>query len=458
MTSGSPSSDAASALAKTFRGRLLRPDDLAYEDARRLHNGLVDKRPSLIAQCRGVADVVDAVNLALALGLEVAVRGGGHGVAGRASLDGGLVIDLSLMKGIHVDPHARTARAQGGVTWGELDRETQLHGLATTGGMVSSTGIAGLTLGGGMGYLMGKYGVALDNLASVEIVTADGRVLTASEHEHRDLFWAVRGAGANFGVVTSFEYRLHAVGPRLIGGLIAFPFTAARDVLRRCRDLGPSMPDELVAYPALVHAPDRSGTKLVAIALCHCGPLSDGEASAKTIKRFGSPVIDEVGPMTYCELNAMLDADYPRGALNYWKSSVLPELSDRAIDTMVECFAECPSSLSELALEHLHGAVTRVGVADTAFPHRTEGYNFLVLSQWTDKADTDRCIAWARKTYAAMTPFMGENRYVNYLDHDDAGDQVAAAYGSNYRRLQQIKATCDPRNVFHMNQNIRPLG
>jgi FAD/FMN-containing dehydrogenase len=456
MVSGAPSSNAVSALAKTFRGRLLQPDDLGYEDARLLHNGLVDKRPSLIAPCRGVADVVDAVDLARALGLEVAVRGGGHGVAGRASIDGGLVIDLSLMKGIHVDPHARTARAQGGVTWGELDRETQFHGLATTGGMVSSTGIAGLTLGGGMGYLMGKYGVALDNLVSVEIVTADGRVLTAFEHQHRDLFWAVRGAGANFGAVTSFEYRLHAVGPKVIGGLIAFPFTTARDVLRHCRDLGSSMPDELVAYPALVHAPDGSGTKLVAIALCHCGPLSDGEVAATTIKRFGAPVIDEVGPITYCELNAMLDADYPKGALNYWKSSVLPELSDGAIDTMIECFAACPPSLSELALEHLHGAVTRVGVADTAFPHRTKGYNFLVLAQWTDKADTDRCIGWARKTYAAITPFMGENRYVNYLDHDDAGDQVAAAYGSNYRRLQQIKATYDPRNVFHMNQNIRP--
>lgn len=195
----------------------------------------------------------------------------------------------------------------------------------------------------------------------------------------------------------------------------------------------------------------------MAIALCHCGPLSDGEAAAKTIKGFGSPVVDEIGPITYCELNAMLDADYPKGALNYWKSSVLAELSDRAIDTMIECFGACPSSLSELALEHLHGAVTRVGVADTAFPHRTEGYNFLVLSQWTDKADTDRCIAWARSTYAAMTPFMGANRYVNYLDHDDASDQVTAAYGSNYRRLQQIKAAHDPGTVFHMSQNIRPL-
>lgn len=458
MMSAAPSKDAITALAKTFEGRLLEPVDRDYEEARRVHNGLVDRRPSLIAQCRGVADIVDAVKLARTLNLDVAVKAGGHNVAGHATLDGGVMIDLSLMKGVHVDSTTRTARAQGGVTWGEFDRETQLHGLATTGGMVSSTGIAGLTLGGGMGYLMGKYGVALDNLVSVDIVTSDGRVLTASQTEHRDLFWAIRGAGANFGVVASLEYRLHPVGPMVIGGLIAYPFTAAREVLRFCRDLAPSMPDELVAYPALIHAPDGSGAKLVAIALCHCGPLSDGEAAVRPIKQFGSPAIDEMGPMTYCELNAMLDADYPKGALNYWKSSFLPQLSDGAIDTMIDCFATCPSPLSELALEHIHGAVTRVSVGDTAFPHRAEGYNFLVLSQWMEKADTDRCIAWARDTYAAMKPFMVASRYVNYLDHDDGGDQVTAAYGPNYPRLQALKTKYDPSNFFHMNQNIRPAS
>lgn len=459
MTSPAPSTDAVTKLAKTFRGRLLRPADQGYEEARRVHNGMVDKRPSLIAQCTGAADVVEAVNLARTLNLEVAVRAGGHNVAGRATLDGGLMIDLTPMKGVHVAPKAQTARAQGGVTWGELDRETQLHGLATTGGMVSSTGIAGLTLGGGMGYLMGKHGLAVDNLVSVDIVTSDGRVLTASEREHGDLFWGVRGAGANFGVVTSLEYRVHPVGPTITGGLIAYPFAAARDVLRFCRDaVVPSASDELVAFPALVHAPDGSGTKLVAIALCHCGPLPDGEAAVRPVKRLGSPVIDEIGPMTYCELNGMLDADYPKGALNYWRSNFLARLSDEAIDTMIECFAGCPSPLSELALEHIHGAATRVAPGDTAFPHRAEGYNFLVLSQWTDPAETDRCIAWARDTHAAMKPFMASGRYVNYLDHDEAGDQVARAYGPNFARLQKLKATYDPGNLFHMNQNIRPAS
>jgi FAD/FMN-containing dehydrogenase len=457
MTSPSPSTDAAAKLAKTFRGRLLQATDQDYEEARRVHNGMVDRRPSLIAQCTGTADVAQAVNAARTLDLEVAVRAGGHNVAGRATLDGGLMIDLSLMTGVHVDPKARRARAQGGVTWGLLDRETQLHGLATTGGMVSTTGIAGLTLGGGMGYLMGKHGLALDNLVSVDIVTSDGRILTASENEHADLFWGIRGAGANFGVVTSLEYRLHPVGPTVTGGLIAYPFTAARDVLRFYRDVvAPSAPDELVAFPALVHAPDGSGTKLVAIALCHCGPLSEGETAVRPIKRLGAPAIDEIGPMTYCELNSMLDADYPRGALNYWRSSFLAGLTDEAIDTMIECFRVCPSNLSELALEHVHGAVTRVGIGDTAFPHRAAGYNFLVLSQWRDPAETDRAIAWARDTYAAMKPFMTSGRYVNYLDHDEAGDPLASAYGPNLGRLQALKAAWDPDNFFHMNQNIRP--
>ncbi len=434
----------------------MQPADDGYEEARRVHNGLVDKRPSLIARCRGVADVVDAVGLARTLELEIAVKGGGHNVAGRATVDDGVMIDLSLMKGIHVDPDARTVWAQGGVTWGEFDRETQLHGLASTGGMVSSTGIAGLTLGGGMGYLMGKYGLAADNLIAADIVTGDGHVLRASPREHAELFWGIRGAGANFGVVVSLAYRLHPVGPAVVGGLLAYPLASARDVLRGFRDLAPSLPDEVVAFPALVHSPDGSGAKLVAVALCHCGSSSEGQSAVARIRRLGSPLIDEIGQMTYCQLNAVLDGDYPRSALNYWKSSFLSQLSDAAIDTMVECFAACPSHLSELALEHIHGAVTRVEVGDTAFPHRAEGYNFLVLSQWLDRAQTDRCIAWARDTYTAMQPFFRAGRYVNYLDHDDAGDQVAGAYGPNFRRLQTLKARYDPANLFHGNHNIPP--
>jgi FAD/FMN-containing dehydrogenase len=448
--------EVAGEFSGTFSGQLLRPTDAGYDEARRVHNGLVDKRPALIARCRGVADVVDAINLTCKLGLEVAVRGGGHNVAGRATVDGGLVIDLSPIKGIHVDPKGRAVRAQGGVTWAELNRETQLHGLAVTGGVVSSTGIAGLTLGGGLGWLMGKYGLALDNLRSVELVTAEGKVVRTSRDEEPDLFWAVRGGGGNFGVATSLEYQLHAVGPAVTAGLIAHPFHGARDLLRFFRDSTASLPDEHTIFGTLTHAPDGSGAKMAAMATCHCGSLEAGAKAMRPLKQFGSPALDAIGPMPYCQLNAMLDGAYPRGAFNYWKSSFLADLSDDAIDTMIACFARCPTPMGQLLLEHVHGAVARIGVGDTAFPHRAEGYNFLILSQWTNASDTDACIAWARETYAAMQPFVASGRYVNYLDDDEAGDPVAAAYGANYRRLQTLKTRYDPKNFFRMNQNIRP--
>lgn len=445
-------------LASTFSGQLLQPADPGYEEARRVHNGLVNKRPVLIARCRGEADVVDAVSLARKLSLEVAVRGGGHNVAGRATVDGGLMIDLVPMKGIHVDPYARTVRAQGGVTWGELNRETQLHGLAVTGGQVSTTGIAGLTLGGGLGWLMGKYGLALDNLRSVELVTAEGQMLRASKDEQADLFWAVRGGGGNFGVATSFEYQLHSVGPTITGGLVAYPFDRARDVLRFFRDCTASLPDEFTVFAGLIHAPDGSGVKLVAMVACHCGSLAAGEAAMRSLKQFGAPVMDAIGPMPYCQLNGMLDPAFPKGALNYWKSRFLAQLSDDAIDTIIECFARCPTPMGQLLLEHFHGAATRVGVGDTAFPHRVDGDNLVVISEWMEPANTDRCIAWARETYAAMEPFFASGRYVNYLADDETGDPVATAYGPNYRRLQELKTKYDPSNFFHMNQNIRPLS
>jgi FAD/FMN-containing dehydrogenase len=456
MMSASSLTDTVTKLAKTFAGQLLQPTDAGYEEARKVHNGLVDKRPALIARCRGVADIVEAVHLARTLNLEVAVRGGGHNVAGRATVDGGLMLDLGLMKGMHVDPKTCTAWAQGGVTWGEFNRETQLHGLATTGGVVSTTGIAGLTLGGGIGWLMGKYGFALDNLTAVELVTADGRTLRVSEDENADLFWGVRGGGGNFGIAASLEYRLHTVGPTITGGLLCHPLNAARDVLRFFREAAASAPDDLMLVASLVGAPDGSGTKVAAIAACHCGALPDGEAAMSRFKAFGHPVMDTIGPMSYCDLNTMLDEGYPKGALNYWKSHFLPNLTDAAIDTMVDAFEKCPSPMSEIMLEHFHGTAARVGISDTAFPLRSVGYNFLVLSQWTSPADNERCIAWARETYAAMQPFVGVGRYVNYLDHDESGDPVAAAYGPNYRRLQELKAKYDPSNFFHMNQNIKP--
>jgi len=450
--------DSAAELASTFTGQLLKPADAGYEDARKVHNGLIDKRPALIARCRSVADVVDAINLTRKLGLEVAVRGGGHNVAGRATIDGGVMIDLSPMKGIHVDTKSRTARAQGGVTWAELNRETQLHSLAVTGGVVSTTGVAGLTLGGGLGWLMGKYGLALDNLRSVELVTAEGKFVRASKEEEPDLFWAVRGGGGNFGVATAFEFQLHPVGPLVTGGIIAHPFDRARDVLKFFRDSTASLPDEHMIFGGLIHAPEGSGTKLAAMVTCHCGSPSDGEQAMRPLKQFGSPIMDALGPMPYTQLNSILDAAYPKGALNYWKSSFLSQLSDQAIDTMIACFARCPTPMGQLLMEHFHGAASRVGISDTAFPHRSDGYNFLVLCEWMNPADNDRCIAWARETYAEMRPFFAAARYVNYLGDDETGEPVAAAYGPNYRRLQQIKAKYDPKNFFRMNQNIRPLA
>src|SRR5262249_10731720 len=281
-------------------------------------------------------------------------------------------------------------------------RETQLHGLAVTGGVVSSTGIAGLTLGGGLGWLMGKYGLALDNLRSVELVTAQGEVMSASEGEEPDLFWAVRGGGGHFGVATSFEFQLHAVGPMVTGGLIAHPFDHARDLLRFFRDSTQSLPDEHTIFGGLVHAPDGSGTKLAVLVTCHCGSPAAGEKAMQALRRFGPPVGDALGPMTYCQINGMLDGAYPEGALNYSNTSFLEHLSDDAIDTMIGCFAECPTPMGQLLMEHFHGAVTRVGVSDTAFPHRSAGYNLLILSEWLNHAENERCIAWARTTYKKM--------------------------------------------------------
>jgi FAD/FMN-containing dehydrogenase len=450
-------SDGLTQVAAAFTGQLLQPLDAGYEEARRVQNGLIDKRPFLIARCRNVADVVDAVNLAREHNLEVAVKGGGHNPAGRATVDGGLMIDLSLMRGLHVDPKARTAQAQGGATWGEYNRETQIHALASTGGVVSSTGVGGLTLGGGLGWLLGKHGLAIDNLRSVQLVTAEGRVVTASTDENPDLFWGVRGGGGNFGVATSLEYALHPVGPTITGGLVAHPFARARETLRFFRDTtSASIPDELAVFGALTHAPDGSGNKLAGLIACHCGSLADGEAALKPIKAFGPPVMDALGPMPYTAMNQMIDGNFPKGALNYWKSSFMASLSDEAIDAIATCYESVPSPMCGVVLEHFHGAATRVGVTDTAFPHRSDGYNLLFLTQWTDPADTDRCIKWTRDSYVALKPFMAQGRYVNYLDADEAGDPVADAYGPNYQRLRQLKKKFDPTNFFHLNQNIQP--
>ena len=447
------SSDQASIaeLAARFSGMLVGPEDSRYDELRRVHNGMIDRRPAVIGRCLGSADIADAVNFARTRGLELAVRGGGHNVAGRAVCDGGLMLDMSLMKAIRVDPIRRTALAQGGVTWREFNRETQARGLATTGGVISTTGIAGLTLGGGLGWLMAKYGLATDNLIAAEVVTAAGEIVRASKDENADLFWALQGGGGNFGAVSWFEYRLHPVRA-VTSGMIAFPFENARDVLKFFRDISSGLPDELTIFGGLLHAPD--GARIAALIVCDCG---SSEAALQSIKKFGRPIMDTIGSTSYEATNMMLDAGFPRGALNYWKSNFMAELSDQSIDTLVSQFTLCPSPLSALVLEHIHGAATRVAVDETAFPHRHEGYNCLIVSQWLTAAENTPNIGWARETYELLRPGFAAGRYVNYLGDDDSGqDAVAAAYGPNYQRLQTLKAKYDPANLFHLNQNIRP--
>ena len=447
-------------LRAQMAGPVLAPSDPAYEDARRVHNGLIDRRPALVARCHGTADVQAAVRFARERGLEIAVRGGGHNVAGNAVCDGGLMIDLSAMRGVHVDPRARRARAQGGATWGNYNRETQLYGLASTGGVVSTTGVGGLTLGGGLGWLMGKHGMAVDCLRAVELVTASGEVVRASADEHSDLFWAVRGGGGNFGVATWLEYELYPVGPMVLGGLVAHPFTAARDVLRFYRDFTQSLPDDLTVFAGLLHAPDGSGAQIAAIMVCHAGSLEAGAAAVAPVKRFGSPVMDVIGPMPYSAVNTLFDAGFPRGALNYWKSSFLATLADGAIDTMIERFAAAPSPMSGLLLEHFHGAATRVGPTDTAFPHRTVAHNFLAVAEWLEASAsaTQANVAWARDTYAALAPHFASGRYANYLNAEEVTQSgaVSDAFGPNWKRLREVKERIDPDNVFHLNQNVKP--
>jgi FAD/FMN-containing dehydrogenase len=457
MTAATIDADRVDAFSVSISGTVLQPGGDHYEAARRVHNGLIDKRPALIARCRGVADVSAAVGLARETGLEISIRGGGHNIAGRSVTDGGLMIDLAEMKGMYVDPEARTIRAQGGVIWSEFNRETAVHGLAVTGGAISTTGIAGLTLGGGLGWLMGIHGLAADNLLSAELVNADGAVLNVTAESDPDLFWALRGGGGNFGVATSFEYRLHPLS-EVVGGLVAHPFEAARDVLRFYREFTQSVPDELTVFGGLVHAPGSSDLRLAAMVVCHAGPAEQAQKDLAPLREFGQPLMVELGPMPYAVMNTLLDDGYPRGALNYWKSSFVESLDDELIDLAIERFETTPSPLNAILFEHFHGAVTRVGVSDTAVPHREVGYNLLMPSVWLDAADTEANIAWTRATFDLFSPHFAERRWLNYFSDDDGTDAVRAAYGPNYDRLLELKRRYDPENAFHLNHNIDPVG
>jgi len=448
-------SESVALAALSFTGQLLRPTDHGYDTVRRVHNGLIDKHPAIVARCRGIADVVDALRLARELELDVSIRGGGHNVAGRATIDGGLMIDLSPMRGVDVDPGTRTVRAQGGVLWRELNRETQLHGLATTGGVVGSTGIAGLTLGGGVGWLMPKYGLALDNLRAADMVLADGRVVHASADEHPDLFWAIRGGGGNFGIAASLEYNLHEVGPLITGGIVAHSLRRSFDALRFFRDTCATLPDEAMLVAALQTAPDATNAKLLGILGCHCGPLRQGDAAFRALKTFGPPVMEMMGPMEYTALNGMIDPAFPKAARNYWKAQFLTDLTDEAIRTLIAAFQECPSPMSHIIIEHFHGAASRVPVAATACSLRVTGFNVVIASQWMDAEETELGIKWARDTFASLTPFLAATRYVNYLE-EDAPNAAAVAYGPNLARLRAIKRKYDPENFFRRNVNILP--
>jgi len=447
--------DRVHALAGQVSGTVLSPEQPGYDDARAINNGLVDKRPALIVRSRTNEDVVAALEFARSTGLEVSVRGGGHNVAGRAVTNGGVMISLADMKHVAVDPARATVTAQGGVTWGELNDAAGAHGLATTGGVVSTTGIAGYTLGGGLGWLMAKHGLAADNLLSVELVTAAGEVLDVDADSHPDLFWALRGGGGNFGVASSFTYRLHQVGA-VTGGLIAHPIEAAPELLRFYRDALADASDELTVFAGMVHAPDGSGAKLAALVVFHTGDPQTAERELAPFKDFGSPLMVQVGPMPYPQMNTLLDAGYPAGALNYWLSSFTRGLPDALIDTAVERFATVPSPMTAILFEHFHGAVTRIGESDTAVPHREPGWNLLLPSVWTDPADTDANIKWTRETFASLRPQFAARRWLNYLGDDQGDDAIRAAYGRNFERLREIKRRHDPDNVFHLNHNIAP--
>ncbi len=439
---------------QSIQGRLIAPGDADYDESRKLWNAMIDKRPALIVQCAETSDVVGAVNFAREHRLVLAVRGGGHNVAGNATCDDGLVIDLRLMNAVMVNPDARVARAQGGATWRDFDEQTQAHGLATPGGVVSSTGIGGLTLGGGIGWLSRSFGLSCDNLVEAEVVTADGSVVTASEKENPELFWGLRGGGGNFGVATHLSYRLYPV-TELLAGIIIHPRSEAPMFLRAFRDFMDSAPDNVSSFGALLSAPD--GSPVVAAYLTYNGEAAEGERLFAPLRQFGAPVVDDIAVKFYADVQTAFDAGFPEGKRHYWKSSAVSSLDDDLIDTIIDHAARVPSPLTAIGFEaQFGGAVSRVPKDATAFGLRDVRHNLGILSIWEDAARDDENIRWARDLWTAIQPHSAGSVYVNYLG-DDESDRIGEAYTkSQYQRLAELKKRYDPENLFSRNQNIAP--
>lgn len=462
-TMRAPHSDqAARALADELRGTVLRPGDEGYDDARAIWNGMIDRRPALIAQCEGTSDVIAALGFARKHGLEFSVRAGGHNVSGRAICEDGLVIDLTRMNDIHVDPMGKTARVGAGATWGEFDVEAQAFGLATTGGVHPGTGVAGLTLGGGIGFLARTCGLATDNVISMDVVLADGTLVRASEDENPDLFWALRGGSGAFGVATSFQFRLHDVGPEVLVAQLFYPYDQARDALRAYRDFGRDAPDEVGCYGLFLKVPpvapfpeEHHGATCVALVASYAGDIAAGREVLRPLAEHGAPMLKVVDPMPYAALQSAFKDGSPDGVRYYFKSVFIEELTDAAIDTIVERIANLPGEFTQGGFEPMGGAINRKDASATAYPHRNAAFNFSVFSGWTDPSRDDEIIVWTRDFHRAMEPHGMGGVYVNYLDRDDL-DRVANAYGPNFERLKQVKRAYDPENLFRFNQSLGP--
>jgi FAD/FMN-containing dehydrogenase len=452
---------AISAFRAGLRGRLFRPGDEGYDEARKVWNGMIDRRPAVIARCANVADVIAAVNFAREQRLPIAIRGGSHNVTGNAVCDGGVVVDLSSMKGIRVDPEKRTVRAEGGCTWGDVDHATHAFGLAAPGGVISTTGIAGLTLGGGIGHLTRKYGLSCDNLISADVVLADGRFVAASEKENADLFWALRGGGGNFGVVTSFEFRLHPVS-QVVAGPILWPLEKSREALRLYRDFMNKAPEDLSAFFAFLVVPpgppfpqELHNKTVCGVVAVYTGPQDKADRLVAPLRGFGPPVFEHFGPVPFPAIQRAFDALVPAGLQNYWKADFVNELSDEVIEAHVTHGAGVPTINTAVHIYPVSGAANRVGKVDTAFFHREAKYVHVLAAIYPDPADTAKNVAWVRDYWSALHPYSSGAAYVNFL-MDEGEDRIRATYGGNYERLAAIKRKYDPTNLFRLNQNIRP--